>query len=149
MKFKFCAPLKPSRPTHLTLEFQHWCIVKTNIGKKFLQLIDTHFPKDHPLHPIINRNTIKMSYRNTPNIKKIISSHNTKLLKSEKSEPPCNCQKNPCPLPGQCRAKSVIYQATVTTQQNPPQTETYIGMTSREFKKRAQEHTRHTQTSLM
>ena len=45
--------------------------IKTKIGAKFLKLIDTHFPKDHPLHPIINRNTIKMSYRNTPNIKKI------------------------------------------------------------------------------
>ena len=81
-----------------------------------------------------------MSYRNTPNIKKIISSHNTKLLKSENSEPPCNCKKNPCPLPGQCRLKSVIYQATVTTQQNPPKTETYVGMTSREFKERFSGH---------
>ena len=111
--------------------------IKTKFGAKFLKLIDTHFPKDHPLRPIINRNTIKISYRNTPNIKKIISSHNTKLLKSENSEPPCNCQKNPCPLPGQCRAKNVIYQATVTTQQNPPQTETYVGMTSRELKKKS------------
>ena len=44
-------------------------------------------------------------------------------------------------MDGKCRAENVIYQATVTTQQNPPQTETYVGMTSREFKKRAQEHT--------
>ena len=39
------------------------CHVKTNIGAKFLRLIDQHFPKDHPLCPLINRNTMKIGYR--------------------------------------------------------------------------------------
>ena len=34
----------------------------TNIGHKFLALIDKHFPKDHKLRKIFNRNTIKISY---------------------------------------------------------------------------------------
>ena len=54
--------------------------VKTNA--KFLHLIDKHFPKNNPLSQIINRNTVKMSYRTTPNIKKEISSHNAKILKN-------------------------------------------------------------------
>ena len=33
--------------------------VQTNIGQKFLRLIDQHFPKQHPLGKIINRNYIK------------------------------------------------------------------------------------------
>ena len=33
--------------------------VKTKIGKFFLQLIKKHFPKEHKLHKIFNRNTLK------------------------------------------------------------------------------------------
>ena len=56
--------------------------VKTPIGSKFLRLLDYHIPKGHPLHPIINRNTVKISYRCLPNMAKIISKHNSKLLKN-------------------------------------------------------------------
>ena len=35
---------------------------KTNIGSKFLNLIDSSFPPGHPLKQICNRNTIKLSY---------------------------------------------------------------------------------------
>ena len=67
--------------------------VKTKTGAAFFKLLGQHFPKDHPLHKIINRNTVKMSYRTTPNFKQIISSHNAKIMKGENSDPPCNCQK--------------------------------------------------------
>ena len=36
--------------------------VKTNVGKKFLHLIEKHFPKNHRYHIIINKNTVKVSY---------------------------------------------------------------------------------------
>ena len=36
--------------------------VSTNIGLKFLSLIDKHFPMDHSLQKIFNCNTIKISY---------------------------------------------------------------------------------------
>ena len=67
--------------------------VKTPIGRIFFKLLDQHFPKDHPLHKILNRNTVKMSYRTTPNMKKIISAHNSKILKPEKSNPPATAEK--------------------------------------------------------
>ena len=33
--------------------------VDTKIGAKFLQIIDTCFPPNNPLHKIFNRNTVK------------------------------------------------------------------------------------------
>ena len=36
--------------------------VNTNICHRFLTLVDKHFPKDHKLRKIFNRNTIKISY---------------------------------------------------------------------------------------
>ena len=35
--------------------------VQTNIGEKFLKLIDQNFPPNHPLRKVINRNTVKSS----------------------------------------------------------------------------------------
>ena len=73
--------------------------VKTNIGKKFLALVDKHFPKKHPLRGICNRNTMKISYSCSKNLKAIIQAHNQKILSDnkptteEKEEKTCNCQK--------------------------------------------------------
>ncbi len=36
--------------------------VKTNIARNFLCLIDKHFPPNHKLHKIFNRNTVKVSF---------------------------------------------------------------------------------------
>ena len=54
--------------------------VKTNIGKRFLALIDKHFPPGHRLRKIINRNCVKISYSCTKNVKAIIQAHNNKIL---------------------------------------------------------------------
>ena len=54
--------------------------VKTNLGRKFLNIVDRCFLKTHPLHKIFNPHTLKLSYSCMPNIKTIISSHNKKLL---------------------------------------------------------------------
>ena len=82
-----------------------------------------------------------MSYRTTPNFKKIINSHNAAKLNPDVFVPPCNCrQKELCPLNGQCRERNVVYQATVIPTQNPAETETYTGMTSTEFKDRFRNH---------
>ena len=56
--------------------------VATKVGKEFLRLISKHFPPNHRLHKIINRNNVKISYCRMPNVKSIISSHNRKLLES-------------------------------------------------------------------
>ena len=58
-----------------------------------------------------------MSYRCTENMSKIISSHNSKLLREQNKveERKCSCtNKEECPLGGQCLLEDIIYQATVT-----------------------------------
>ena len=117
--------------------------VATNIGKKFLMLIDKNFPPSHPLHTIFNRNSVKVSYKCTPNLAKAISSHNSKILNPkvvEETENNCNCSKNTeCPVNGQCQTKNTIYQTTVNTSQTV-KPETYVGLTARTFKERWDGH---------
>ena len=55
------------------------------IGHKFLSLIDKHFPKDHSLRKIFNRNTIKISYSCMNNTKQVIDNHNKRILHSSHS----------------------------------------------------------------
>ena len=122
--------------------------VTTNVGRDFLVAVDECFPKDGPLGKIFNRNTLKISYRTTPNLKQIISKHNKKVLsKLSKTEQPrlCSCPKKAtCPLGGHCLEENVIYQATVieTNKQNEQTTETYVGLTAPNFKSRLGNHTK-------
>ena len=114
--------------------------IKTNVGAQFLKLVSKHFPKSHVLHKLINRKTVKMSYRNSPNMKKIISAHNQKVMR--KSENPveeamCNCKKYACPLEGKCQTNNMVYQATVKSETDK---QTYIGLTATTFKKRWANH---------
>ena len=91
--------------------------VHTNIGEKFLRLIDKNFPQNNPLRKIINRNTVKISYKCMPNMKQKISSHNFKAQKDEEGQPDfgCNCSgvMGPCPMEGKCLVNSVVYRAEV------------------------------------
>ena len=119
-------------------------MVETNIGAKFLKLVDRHFPEDNPLKKIFNRNSIKFSYKCTPNLSNIISGHNTQILRQteeEEGERKCNCPKGAeCPLDGQCLETDIVYQATVT--QVGGHVETYIGLTHPTFKSRLGNHTK-------
>ena len=115
--------------------------VRTNIGKKFLNLIDKHFKNNDKMRKMINRNNCKVSYCCMANVKTIISGHNKKTLKlnskSEK-EKMCNCRKdNPCPLNNKCLNKNVIYKATVKSENS---TKSYIGSTANTFKARWYAH---------
>lgn len=125
--------------------------VNTNIGHRFLTLVDKHFPKDSKLSKIFNRNTVKISYSCMNNTKQIIDNHNKRVLNSSKSTDnsadstaqikSCNCrQKSSCPLNGNCLQSSVIYQATVTRKDNNT-TQSYIGLTEKSFKTRYANHT--------
>ena len=119
--------------------------VATNVGREFLKLIDLHFPPGHILHPVINRSTVKVSYRALPNIGAQISKHNQKVLRQSqggaaKPPPSCNCQKRfrkDCPIPGACNQDGVVYQATVTN--NKGEGENYVGL-AKNFKKRYRKH---------
>ena len=123
--------------------------VGTNIGKEFLNII-RNFPKNNPLHPIVNLNTIKISYRTLKNMGAEVARHNSKILRTEAEAPPpprCNCQaalRPSCPLPGYCTVTCVVYRATVTSgASNDPQgqtVETYTGLTEPQAKKRFKKH---------
>ena len=118
--------------------------VQTNIGEKFLKLVDKNFPPGHPLAKLINRNTIKISYRCMPNMKMAISRHNHRVQKAVEeqvqAEPGCNCNGRcgPCPLQGGCLVESVVYKATVEQQDST--VNTYTGMTCNTFKERFYGH---------
>ena len=82
--------------------------VATNISHKFLKAIDECFPPSHPLHKILNRNVLKLSYSCMPNMHNLISAHN-KLIIGKHTQPKinntkgkeCNCRQNDsCPLSG-------------------------------------------------
>ena len=121
------------------------------------ELRESHFPKDHKLRRIFNRNTIKISYSCMNNTKQIIDNHNKRILTAStqadstaaaaaaaattiNNNKTCNCrQKNACPLDGNCLQSSVIYQAAVT-RKDTNATETYIGLTGNDFKTRYRNH---------
>ena len=119
--------------------------VETNVGKIFLELIDTHFPASHKLRSVMNRNTIKISYRGLPNMASYVSKHNAKILKqisdpNSRPIPRYNCQKSKkdeCPVPGACIQRGVVYQATVSSEGGNVQT--YVGL-AKDFKARYSKH---------
>lgn len=117
--------------------------VKTNVGAKFLILIDRHF-KNSPLHRYFNRRSIKVSYSCLPNVSSIISGHNRKVIQENEKKKldevrKCNCQTGTsnCPLQGNCLQKEIIYKATVKTS---TEEKTYIGQAGNTFKERYGDH---------
>ena len=115
--------------------------VETNIGKKFFSLIDKHFPKGHVLNPIFNRNSVKISYSCLPNIRRIITKHNGKVLRGAEGAPPqCGCEPHSCPVEENCQRAGVVYQATVSYQGD--RVDKYVGLTVRPFISRYKEHLR-------
>ena len=116
--------------------------VKTNIAERFLKLVDefNHKFKGTKLEHIFTRATIKVSYGTTRNMKAHFSVHNRKILKNDENVAEgCNCRpsnKDPCPLDGECLTESVVYKATVSTNQPNMNERTYHGMTENSFKER-------------
>ena len=116
--------------------------VKTNVAKRFLQIVTKNFPKTHKFHKILNRNTLKVSYSCSPNISSIISSHNKKVLGDPVpiETKTCNCRiKTDCPLKGKCLQKSVIYKCHVKANEEDDGVH-YIGLTEGTFKNRWYNH---------
>jgi len=117
--------------------------VATNVGGTFLKIVDEEFPEGHVLHKIFNRNTLKISYSCMPNLKQKIDGQNKSTLQ-KKAAPPiskvCNCRRPAdCPMAGDCLKSSVVYQATVTMEDNRP-AQTYVGLTENSFKTRFANH---------
>ena len=116
--------------------------VETNIGKKFLKLIDKHFAKTNKFHKIFYRNNVKVSYSCLPNFANIIKSHNHRIFSEEKTQdqPKCNCrQKDTCPLEGHCLDQELIYRC-IFKENTTSDEVTYNGLTENTFKDRFYKH---------
>ena len=125
-----------SRKRNITWFNPPYCrSVKTNLAKEFFKILDTCFPKENILSKIFNRNTVKVSYSCMPNMGRIISGHNKKILHGQKQPPRCTCTLYECPVNGMCEKSGVIYQCQVKETISGKK-ESYIGMTERSFKDR-------------
>ena len=78
------------------------------------------------------------------NMNRIIKSHNVRIMaknaQSQSADPPkmCNCRvKANCPLEGKCLVTSVVYKATVTSEEGSHE---YVGLAGGEFKTRHNNH---------
>ena len=118
-------------------------IVASNIGKKFLSLLDKHFPRNHKFHKIFNRNNVKVSYGCMPNIKAVINAHNKDILEEKipLARGKCNCNnKSECPLNGECTTNCVLYEATIESNLRGHTAKVYKGITAPIFKSRYGNH---------
>ena len=112
--------------------------VETNVARKFLLLVDKHFPPGHDLRKIFNRNTLKVSYSCMPSIDSTIKGHNSRLTNQTAAERTCNCRKSDtCPVDGRCLEQGIIYEASVKTDTI---TKKYVGLTEGTFKRRLYGH---------
>ena len=89
------------------------------------------------LHKIFNRNIVKISNSCMPNIKHNIDGHNKSVLnKKNVATRNCNCRKPAdCPMNGDYLKQSIVYQATVSTNDDRPD-QNYVGLTGNSFKTR-------------
>ena len=121
--------------------------VSTKIGKEFFDLLRLHFPPQHPLHNLINRRTVSMSYATMMNMDGIVRAHNKALMRKEEEKTGqdmnnnCNCRKKEdCPVKNKCLTEGVVYKATVNFGTNLQESRQYVGMTGSTFKSRLTTH---------
>ena len=115
----------------------------TNVTKKFLGLINKHFPAHHKLHKILNRNTVKVSYSCFPSVSSYISGNNIAVLRKYRSnnETPreCNCTNaERCPFNGKCLTPASIYGSTIHVPNGARPR--YIGLSEPVIKARWSDH---------
>ena len=98
------------------------CVLKYNISPKCI---------NYTVLLLVN---MMLPYQQFPNLCEKVKRPN-EAMQQEKT---CNCRKKEeCPLGNKCLTRSVIYQATVETDE---ERQTYIGMTDTEFKTRYRNH---------
>ena len=114
--------------------------VSTNIAKRFLNLLDKHFPQNNQLHKIFNRNTVKISYFLRAQCAFHYQVTQKKLTNAEnKQTKHCNCRKKQeCPLEGKSRSEDIIYKCVVTATGHPRKV--YLGTAKGDFKQRYYNH---------
>ena len=142
-----------------------WCnSVTSDVGRKFLNLLDACFPPSNPLSRIFNRKKVKVSYSTMPSLGRIIAGHNAKVIASKVVKVPkrpwgdCSCPRKTreageCPLGGDCLADCIVYRASVEVKprgvmevEDAP-VETYLGLVEPEWKGRLGNHKQDFKTS--
>ena len=125
------------------------CDLKTNLGKKFQNLISNHFKDDLAW---LNSRTIKLSYSTVNNVKADYTAHNRKLLsknsKKSKKVGACSCHTirkgvpRVCDMPEICSLKNVVYECKITENSGEysGQSESYVGITKGRFIARKRQH---------
>ena len=97
------------------------------------------------LHKIFNRKTLKISYSCMNNLKKIINTHNTEVIRkyldqlNNSSNNNCKTKIN-CPMNGMCNLKNVVYKATIFPKENVKDKKIYIGILSLRWNLRYNDH---------
>ena len=120
--------------------------VKTKIAKDFLSLAAGQFPQEHKYHKIFNRNNVKISYGCSPNFKQHINTHNMNIATNQipNNERTCNCaNKDLCPLYQQWLTTCIVYQADLTSIENPQHEKSYIGISESSLKNAMQVTKKH------
>ena len=97
-----------------------------------------NFPKTNPLSKIFNKNTVKISYSCTRNIKSIISGHSKQLLHPKLQQYGCG-DKNNCPLDNKCLTPQIVYQGDVTNDTEDTY-KYYLGLIETTFKDSYRNH---------
>ena len=118
-------------------------MVQRSVGKIFPNLIKKHFPPRHKFHKLFNKDTVKISYSYTRNIKSIINSHNAKILYPKKSTEQRTCNglnKVNCPLEQKCLTRNIVYKAKVISSNQNNQEKVYFGLCETTFKRRFSNH---------
>ena len=109
----------------------------------FLNLLNKHFPRNHRLQKIFNRNSVKISYSCTKNMKTMIKNHNENILGKKPSIHTSTCNyrnKKDWPLNGQCQIGEIVYESTLTSNQQNYKDKNYFGIAEESFKGRLYNH---------
>ena len=107
--------------------------VKTGIGKTFLKSIKKHFPRDHRLYVIFNRNELKLRYMSS-----VIEQHNCNYQEKMWIDYAIAETKTTVLFIGKCLQTCFFYEADVITNKYSP---IYYGASDGEFKSRHNNHT--------
>ena len=106
--------------------------IETKIGKSFLFLLDKHFPRGSDLFNYFNRQKVKVSYSNLPNVSRAIKGINRKVLHPETSLQlkGCNCESarngDGCVEEGgHCLSENCVYMAKLNYELPHPTTANY------------------------
>ena len=144
-KMKGCDPTSPNLITKRKQQRKIWwfnppysTIVKTKIGKFFLQLIKKHFRKEYKFHKTFSRNTLNLGYFCMHNIKTKTNVHSREILQNAPlgNAKHCNCQqKENCSMNGACLKESLVYCGTISCNNKNYKLKLYRRSCKRSFNK--------------